>query len=152
YALPKLAIDLPSDTWWFLADRLRNIAADAFTQRISTASDPVEILRSQLLSGELPLALGYLFPELRAHRALRDDARAALSESLVELTDGQGLPNARLLPVLGPLFACWTRVRQIGKHLNRGAWSHTADVQYEWLVRNAIRMADREGEFLLASP
>jgi hypothetical protein len=150
YSLPKLALDLPAETWWFLTERLRTIATEAIAQRIGPASDPGEIVRNQLLSGELPLALGYLFPELRAHHALRDDARAALSESIVELTDGQGLPNARLLPVFGPLFACWTRVRQIGQHLKRGAWSRTADVQYEWLVRNAIRLADRDGAFLLS--
>jgi hypothetical protein len=150
YSLPKLAIDVPAETWWFLVERLRTIATEAIAQRISPASDPGEIVRNQLLSGELPLALGYLFPELRAHHALRDDARAALSESLVELTDGQGLPHARLLPVFGPLFACWTRVRQIGQHLKRGAWSRAADVQYEWIVRNAIRLADRAGAFVLS--
>lgn len=151
HALPKLAFDLPADTWWFLAERLRAIAADALTQRIGTQSEPSEIIRNQLLSGELPLALGYLFPEVRSHHALRDDARAALSESIVELTDGQGLPNARLLPVFAPLFACWTRTRQIGRHLKRGAWSRAADVQYEWLVRNSIRLADRDGAFLLST-
>ncbi|HEX4413996.1 MAG TPA: hypothetical protein VH107_10245 [Lacipirellulaceae bacterium] len=151
HSLPKLAFDLPADTWWFLAERLRTIATDALAQRIGAQSDPAEIVRNQLLGGELPLALGYLFPEIRPHHALRDDARAALSESMVELTDGQGLPDARLLPVLAPLFACWTRARLIGRHLKRGAWSRAADVQFEWLVRNAIRLADQDGAFLLSS-
>jgi hypothetical protein len=150
HALPKLALDLPADTWWFLAERLRTISTEAFAQRIDAASDPEGILRNQLLAGELPLTLGYLFPELSAHHALRDDARAAFSESLVEITDGQGLPNARLLPVFGALFACWTRAREIGRQLRRGAWSRAADVQYEWLVRNAVRLADRDGALLLS--
>jgi hypothetical protein len=152
YALPKLSAELPAETWWFLLDRLHAIASEAVAQRIDTASPPRDVLCNQLLAGELPLALGYLFPELRAVRALRDDARATFSESLIELTDGQGLPTARLLPVFAPLFACWTRARWLGKRLKRGAWSHTADVQYEWLVRNAIRLADNEGAFLLATP
>jgi hypothetical protein len=106
-------------------------------------------VRQQLIAAELPLALGYLFPEIRALRGLRKPARAAFSEALIELTDGQGLPHARLLPVLGPLFACWTRARWLGAHLKRGPWSRKAEYQYQWLVRNAIRLADREGRFLL---
>ena len=76
--------------------------------------DPESILRQQLLAGELPLALGYLFPELQPMRSLRQPARQALSEGLIALTDGEGLPHARLLPVLGPLWACWTRCQTIG--------------------------------------
>ena len=114
-------------------------------------TNPRDVVRNQLLAGELPLALGYLFPEVRALRALRDDARAAFSEAIVELTDGQGLPHARLLPVFGPLFACWTRARWLGQHMKRGAWSRAAELQYEWLVRHAIRLADADGRFLLSS-
>jgi hypothetical protein len=99
----------------------------------------------------LAVALGYLFPEVRALRALRKVARAAFSEALLELTDGQGLPHARLLPVLGPLFACWTRARWLGARLGHGPWSRKADLQYQWLVRNALRLADTNGRFLLAS-
>ncbi len=33
--------------------------------------------------------------------------------------------------------------------LGRGAWSPEAEVQYKWLVRRAIRLADRENRFLL---
>jgi hypothetical protein len=80
---------------------------------------------------------------------LRKPARSALSDALIELTDGQGLPHARLLPVLGPLFACWTRVRWIGERLGRGSWSRKAEFQYQWLVRYAVRLADRDGRFLL---
>src|SRR5690606_28149257 len=47
------------------------------------------------------------------------------------------------------LFACWTRAGSVGAGLRRGAWSRRADVQYQWLVRSAIRLADREGRFLL---
>ncbi len=52
--------------------------------------------------------------------------------------------------MLGALFGCWTRVRWLGKHLKRGAWSCAAETQYEWLVRNAIRLADVDGAFLLS--
>jgi hypothetical protein len=151
YALPKLAKDLPAETWWFLVERLHATATQASLQRIDRSAEPPIVVQNQLLAGELPLALSYLFPEVRALRALGNDASAALSEALVEVTDGQGLPHARLLPVLGPLFACWTRCRWLGQHLRGGPWSREAELQYQWLVRHAIRLADVDGRFLLSS-
>ena len=74
-----------------------------------------------------------------------------LTEAITELTDGQGLPHARLLPVLGPLFACWTRSRLLGKRLKGGAWSAKAERQYEWMVRHTIRLAADNHQFALAT-
>jgi hypothetical protein len=149
YALPKLAQELPAETWWFLIERLQTTAIEARRVPVEWFADSEGVVRNQLLSGELPFALGYLFPEVQALHALRDEARVALSAAIVELTDGQGLPHARLLPVLGPLLGCWTRCRWLGKGLGRGAWSRTAEQQYEWLVRHAIRLAAGGGRFLL---
>jgi hypothetical protein len=150
YSLPDLARELPAETWWQLLERLDALVSQVKLQRIGWPAEPHEVVRQQLLAGELPLALCYLFPEVRAMRALRDDARAAFSEVLVEVTDGQGLPDARLLPVLGPIFACWTRARWLGHRMNRGPWSPEAEGQYQWLIRHAIRLADKGGRFLLA--
>jgi hypothetical protein len=150
YALPQLANELPAETWWLLIERLHTTATQAHAQRLDWLADPEAVVVNQLLAGELPLAVGYLFPEVRALRNLRIDARTVLSEALIELTDGQGLPHARMLPILGPLFACWTRCRWIGGQLRRGAWSRDAELQYEWLVRHAIRLARADGRFLFA--
>jgi hypothetical protein len=151
YALPALAQELPADKWWFLAERLHTAATIALPQHVDWLADPAAFVRSQLLAGELPLALGLLFPEVRALRALRDDARTTLSEALIEVTDGEGLPHARLLPVIGPLFACWTRCRILGQRVRRGAWSRPAEKQYQWLVTRALRLADEDGTFMLSS-
>jgi hypothetical protein len=151
YAMPKLARELPSESWWQLLERLREVASQAQTARVDWPSDPKAVLRQQLLGGELPLALSYLFPEVRVMHGLRIEARQALSEAICEVTDGKGLPDARLLPVLGPLFATWTRSRWLGAQMKRGAWSREADVQYEWLVRHAIRLADKDGRFVLTA-
>lgn len=151
YALPKLAAELPAETWWFLVERLHATATQAMVERIELTDDPRNILRNQLLAGELPLALGLLFPEVRALRALRAGARAALTEALIEVTDGQGLPHGRLLPIIGPLFACWTRARLLAESVGGRAWSRPAELQFEWLVRHAIRLADADGTFLLSS-
>jgi hypothetical protein len=149
YVLPRLARDLPSETWWMLVERLHETAAQAQALRVDWPADPRDVVRQQLLAGELPLALGYLFPELCALRLLRKAARESLSEAMLEVTDGQGLPDARLLPVLGPLFACWTRARWLGARTRRGPWSREAELQYQWLVRHAIRLADKGQRFLL---
>jgi hypothetical protein len=149
YALPELARDLPAQKWWQTVEALHEIAREAQLHRVDWPADPLAVLRQQLLAGELPLALRYMFPELRALRALGKPARAVLSEGLIVLTDGEGLPHGRLWPVLAPLFACWTRCRRLGQSLNKGSWSREAEHQYEWLVRNAIRLSDADGRFLL---
>jgi hypothetical protein len=149
YSLPKLSGELPPDTWWQLIEQFHELTVETQPYRVDWPADPDDVLRHQLLAGELPLALGCLFPEVRALRALRTGGRTAFSEALVEVTDGEGLPHARLLPVLGPLFACWTRARWLGARLARGAWSREAEVQFQWLVSRAIRLADKNGRFLL---
>jgi hypothetical protein len=148
YALPTLASQMSADCWWKLADTLHAVAVDAQSLQVDWEGDAHEIVQQQLLAAELPLALGYLFPELAPFRVLRKPARRAFSESLVQLTDGEGLLHARMLPVLGPLWACWTRARWLGERLKRGCWSARAEVQYEWLVRHAIRLIDHDGRFV----
>ena len=140
--LPQLANELSAGAWWSLAETLHRLATDAQHLRVDARHDPESILRQQLLAGELPLALGYLFPELQPMRSLRHSARQALSEGLIAVTDGEGLPHARLLTVLAPLWACWTRCERIGQQLHHGPWSRNAQNQYLWLVRRMIRMVD----------
>jgi hypothetical protein len=149
YTLPELAGRLPADSWWDLLARLSELASDAQQLQVDLTGDAEDAVRQQLLAGELPLALGYLFPELRMLRALRAPARAALSEAIVKWTDGQGLPPGRLLGMIGPLWACWTRARWMGARMNRGPWSREAEIQYQWLVRHAIRLTHTDGRFML---
>jgi hypothetical protein len=149
YSLPTLAEKIPAESWWRLAIRLQDLASEAQLHRVDWPANPEDVLRQQLLAGELPLSLGYLFPEIKRLRSLRKSAQATFSEALVELTDGEGLPHARLMPVLGPLFACWTRARWLGKQFARGPWSRAAEVQYQWLIRHAIRLTDASGRFVM---
>jgi hypothetical protein len=152
YSLPELARHLTAETWWQLVARLRDLSVEAQELRVQWPAEPRDVVLQQLVAAELPLALSYQFPEIDALRALKRTARATFSEALVQLTDGEGMPHARLLPVLGPLFACWTRARWLGKHLPgppRRPWSRKAEQQYRWLVRQAVRLADCSGRFLL---
>jgi hypothetical protein len=149
YALPQLAADLPGDAWWRLAEALYGLVQEAQQHSVDFRTNPSDVVRQQLLAGELPLAMSYLFPELRPMRSLRVPARQALSEGLDAMMDGDGTPHVRLLPVLGPLYACWTRTRWLGERLNRGAWSSDAETQYQWLIRRALRLTDGGRRFML---
>jgi hypothetical protein len=149
YSLPRLSRELSADRWWQLLERLYDLASEAQLSRVDWPADPYDVLRQQLLAGELPFALSYLFPEIRSLRALRKPARETYSEALIQLTDGEGLPHARLLPVFGPLIACWTRARWLGDRLSRRCWSPAAEYQYRWLVRQAIRLTDGDHRFVL---
>ncbi len=149
YALPDLADTLPAESWWQLVEVLHDAVIATQQHRVDAHSDAQEILRQQFMAGELPLALSYLFPEINSLRALGKRAHDGLSESLLELTDGQGMPQARMLPELAALFACWTRCRWIGEHSKRDCWSEDADLQYQWLIRHSLRLADETGHFML---
>jgi hypothetical protein len=150
YSLPDLARNLSAGAWWGLAETLHSLATDAQQIRVEAMHDADGIVRQQLLAGELPLVLSYLFPELQPMRALRHAAEQSLSEGLIAATDGEGLLHARLLKVAGPLWACWTRSRTLGEQLRRGAWSRDAETQYRWLVRRMIRVLDNDGHMQFA--
>jgi hypothetical protein len=148
YSLPRLASKLSAGAWWALAQSLRELASDAQQLRADVSGDVHELLRQQLMAAELPLVLAYSFPELKPMRDLLAAARQSFTESLLAVLDGKGGPHGRLLPVLGPLFACWTRARRLGEQVKGGAWSKEAEAQYRWLVRHALRLAATDGRFL----
>lgn len=139
-AITRLATLLSPEVWWALLDHLLGSVADA--QGIDPDDDP---LLSQLLGGELALTLAYLLPEITPCRKLKSAARRALSSGVVDLLDGQGLPQGMHLGLLRPLLACWTRCRALGGRLKGGCWNKAAGYQYEWLVRQALRLARHDG-------
>jgi hypothetical protein len=145
HALPRCAGSLSPDAWWGLLDHLLGAVAEAGQTRLDD-----EPLVHQMLAGELPLALSYLFPEITPCRKLAKEARRALSAGLVDLLDGQGLPHAKYLGLLRPLLACWTRCRAMGNELSGRSWSQAAQSQYEWLVRHALRLTRHDGSHVLS--
>jgi hypothetical protein len=142
HALPRLSGRLPADVWWDLLEHLLGTVSDARQTRLD--DDP---LVHQLLAGELPLTLGYLFPEIAPCRGLMRDARRALSAGLVDLLDGEGLLHAEHLGLLRTLLACWTRCRAMGDGSSspKGPWREPAQTQYEWLVRQTLRLTRGDG-------
>ncbi len=137
HALPRLG---ENDAWWELLERLVSMAIDA------AALTPVEDgMLSQLAGGELPLTLAYLFPEITVCRKLARQARAVLSVGLIDMLDGQGLPQANELSNLRPLLASWTRCRAMGATMKKGCFNSAAEDQYQWLIRQALRMTRPDG-------
>lgn len=145
YALPRLADVVSQGLWWSLWQRLMAIAQKV---DVTIETDPLD---HQLRTGELPLALAYLFPEVTACRTLAAGACLAISQGLEQLLDGEGLLHASHWPNLRPLLACWTRCRALVNHLPDASWSEEAETQYEWLVRQSLRFARPDGSQMLGS-
>jgi hypothetical protein len=145
HALPALSGLLPAAPWSQLVDQLMSIATEAHC--VSTTSP----LTQQLLAGELPLTLAYLMPELRECKDLAIPAREVLSSGLTELLDGEGMPQANHLPISRSLFACWTRCHYLGRTMKHGCYSKDANTQYEWFVRQMMRLCRSDGTQVLSS-
>ena len=118
YALPKLASKLSADVWWRLAESLCKLVRDAQQLRTDPQGDVLEVLRQQLLAGELPLALAYLFPELQP------DARfAALGEGNLSRRRSSRSPTARVDRTVG---CCRSSRRSLPVGLALARWESTS--------------------------
>lgn len=140
HALAPLSQRTRAETWWKVLGHLFEKCCEA--DQIKLDQTPLE---HQLFAGELRLALSYNLPEIKTVRGLVTPARRALSEGPDYLLDGEGLPHAALLPLLRPLLACWTRCVAMGQTLKHGCWNEPADIQYAWLIRQAMRLTRRDG-------
>ena len=139
WASMPLAGHLEERLWWDLLNHLIAIAQS----REAIPDDPVAW---QLLSGELPLALAYWFPEIAKCRALADPARGTITEGFEKYLDGRGMPLCTSRPLLRPLLACWTRCRALGDELDDGWCARSAGRQYQNLVQNALRLSRASGQ------
>jgi len=146
HALPRLATSADPQLWWRLLACLVKTATESAA--ISLDENP---LSHQMLSGELPLTIAYLFPEIKLDGKPLQAARKSLSRGLVELLDGEGLPNCRHLSLLRPLLACWTRSLVMGSQMTKSAFSKDAMVQYEWLVLQSLRLTRSDGSSVFAT-
>ena len=146
HSLHELANRVSATSWWHLFDGLVETAQDV--RPLEAADDPVV---GQLLAGELPLSLAFLFPEVTVCRRLKKPARRFLSTSLVDLLDGEGMPRAKHLPQLRTLLACWTRCRAIGATMKQSVWKEDAETQYQWLTTQALRLSRRDGSQMFSS-
>ena len=153
HALPSLAGRVDADLWWRLLQRLVDTADVALSTDFSAPTPSDRLLIEQLAAGELSLTLAYLFPELKPCRRLRRAAKKVLSAGIIEWTDGEGMPAWHALSQLRILLACWTRCCAIGEAGGTGCWTSEAQNQYDWLLRQAMRLTRPDGsQPLTASP
>jgi len=151
HTLPALAAGLSPEVWWGLLEVLLGAAGEAARIEPEANSRQADPLVHQLTAGELALTLAYLLPEITPCRKLGAVGRRVLSSGLVDLLDGEGLPQARDLPLLRPLLACWTRCRALGGQLEGGCWTAAAENQYQWLVRQALRLVRHDGTHVFSN-
>ncbi|MEX2358642.1 MAG: hypothetical protein WEE51_09935, partial [Pirellulaceae bacterium] len=139
YALPELACRLDENTWWNLFGTLYSHGVDA---QATSFDNPVF---EQALAGELPLALGLQFPELSRSGELIDTACRIIEQGLSNLTDGQGMLSASNLRHTRPLLATWTRSTLLARQLGKRKLNRDAQLQFDWLVRQAVRLTRGDG-------
>lgn len=145
HALPRIGAVVVEPDWRELLQALQETAAAA--GGISIHEQPVA---HQLLGGELPLTLAYTFPEIKSLKKLRRVGQAALSYGAVELTDGEGLLNARQLARAYELLACWTRCSRMASAAGWKCFDAAARAQYEWTVHQALRLTRADGTLVLS--
>jgi len=146
HLLPQLSHELPAAPWTELLDTLVEVATGA--QQLSALE---AALPQALLAGELGLTLSYLFPELESCQKLAKPAATALSNGILELLDGEGLPHLSDLPVFRALIACWTRCDFMADALDTSFMSDKARGQFEWAIRQAICLTRNDLGQLFAS-
>ncbi|MEN1679846.1 MAG: hypothetical protein AAGJ46_09640 [Planctomycetota bacterium] len=149
YALPALAKVLDAAALWRVVERLLGEVEAAQAESPGEHADGPEVLSHQLLAGEAGLVLAALLDDVRPARALRKPAIEALSEGLLAVTDGEGLLPARCLPAAAPLLACWTRCRAVASQVGKKCFDSSAQLHYEWLVRQMLRLARPDGSITL---
>lgn len=152
HALPRIAWAVLPEFWWGLADALWQVANSATDWRSDAELPPEQGVAQQMLAGELPLTLAYLFPEINPVNKLRNAAREALTEGLAELTNGNGLVQGEYLGFQRPLLACWTRCSVLGDHVKKGCWNRKADDLFQWMVTQSLGLSSPLGTPLLGEP
>ncbi|MGY8771155.1 MAG: hypothetical protein ACKVH8_22305 [Pirellulales bacterium] len=145
HALPHLAKVLPEADWWRSLHLVYQHATDALN---ATFNDPAP---EQLVAGELPLTLAYHFPEIKACTDLLQPATDVLQEGLIDLTDGEGQIQSDQLATFRPLLACWTRSLAMGSQLKKHFYIKEASQQYNWIVRQCMRLTRADGSQSLTS-
>jgi len=134
HTLPKLSQIVDEKLWWQALERLIQHASDATATHFSNK------VFEQVLAGEFPLTIAYLFPEITTCYELSKTATEVIGEGMQELTDGEGLLAADQFELLRPLLACWTRSLTMIDAMKQTSISKESRTQYDCLVRHALRL------------
>lgn len=128
--------DTQLETWlrlWRLA--LINVAAPPAKSKEKTLS-----IKS-IASAEIRFAGGLVFGALEGSDSLRDDARKTLNSALLELTDTDGMPAARVAENIRTWLATFARTAIWGKAFKTKVFDTETGDRYKLLVRRAVEMS-----------
>ncbi len=148
YALPKLVEQLAPQTWWALLGRLIDLSTEP------RGDEQNELGASwQVMAGELPLTLAYLFPEIENTQELGDRAGEVLSAGINELLDEAALPRAgrsgvtpaALVNDLHHLLASWYRCRTLLPQSPAGCWDESTQTRLVAAAQNLFRLSRDNG-------
>ncbi len=142
YQLPRWAAELPADAWW-----------EAFLTIVAAACEtpPQSPLADMIDDGELPwLAAVLCAPAPRLAKRLGRAAARRLSQIADTELDGNGLPHSTQWADLLPWLATWTRSQILADALDARCHSADAQMQYEWMVRESLRLTRGDGTAKLA--
>lgn len=140
-----LEVALPESTWKEL------VATLIATTRESAphGAGPEQALVRLLVRSELPIALAYAQPELC--RSLLEQARAAFSDLLDTMLDGEGTPHAVHIMELQMLVASCTRTLTLDAQMKKGRISKPARLQFDWMCRQLLRWSRPDGTTILST-
>ncbi len=147
HALPRLVTRVEQEVWLGLVSVL-------FERGLESVSTPIAIqtqrdaLIGQMLGGELALTLTYQFPKFEFVTPLLIAARHRIAEGLIELLDGEGVLRADCVYHWRCFLGCWTRCIYLDRELPGSPISKEARLQFEWLVRQTLRLRHGEGRLV----
>ncbi len=143
--MPELAGVSSEKQWYAALNELVNIV-----ERCSLSdADPWTI---QLVKIELPLTLAYLFQQVAKCEALGNVAVAAFNQQLDKLLDGDGWIHSRHLGICRPILAAWTRCWYLIKNLESASLDRDAQIQWEWFLRQNLRLLRGDGSQMIGGP
>ncbi len=132
-----------------MLDTLLGISEDA----TSLSATEHGLLRL-LLAGELPLTCAVLFTDRVERTELWEMAKHHLNEAVAEIFDGEGVPISEMFDahrlLLASLLRCRRMVQWMGqkpgfRRKSTNFWTENADINYEWLIRHALRWSRLDG-------
>jgi hypothetical protein len=137
--MPRLAAVAEESRWWHA---LRTLLA------LTDSSRPLGpgIALRQLLTVELPLVLARQLAIVPACRELARPAKELLVLEQAELLDSDGWLRATHMDEFPVVLACWTRCQRLLDSLGLQL-SKESQNNWEWLVRQALRMLREDGSF-----
>ena len=150
HLLPFAAGKLSEQRWWQLLDELLQLATSASQWPIDVQMPPLQALVQQMLAGELPVTLAYLFPEMKPCHKLRQAGCDVVGDGLQELTNGQGLLRGPYLDSFRLFLASWTRTRTLLQRLKKCSLVDAAEMQFSWAITQALRLSTDDGRSLLS--